>query len=428
MFKYRAKFTVIMKIIADLHIHSRHSRATSKDISVENLEKYARIKGLNLLGTGDFTHPKWLAELKANLAEDDSGILKTKTGFPFVLQGEISLAYTQDGKGRRIHFVLLAPSFAVVEQITEALLKKGRVDYDGRPIFGFSSIELVEMMRSIDDKIEIIPAHAWTPWFGIFGSKSGFDSIKQCFKEKTKHIYAIETGLSSDPPMNWRLSALDKITLLSNSDLHSYWPWRIGREANIFDIELNYNSLQRAIRTREGMLGTIEVDPGYGKYHFDGHKACGISFSPEQTKKLNSICPKCKRPLTIGVLNRVEELADRPEGFKLKGAPSFVSVIPLSELISHVYGITLTKTWTVYNELIARFGNEFQVLLDAPYEELKKITDEKLADFIIKNREGKIQVTPGYDGEYGVPVFDGNTAPKPMKEFKPAQKGLDEFL
>ena len=225
-----------MKTIADLQVHSRFSRATSKQLNLENLEKYAKLKGINLLGTGDISHPLWLKELKQGLTEDGSGILKSKSGFDFVLQGEISNIYTQDGKARRIHNLILAKNFEIAEQIQEALKKKGRIDYDGRPIFGFNCVELVEMMKNIDEKIEIIPAHAWTPWYSLFGSMSGFDSVEECFKDQTKHIYAIETGLSSDPSMNWRLSQLDKYTLVSNSDAHSFWPWRLGREANVFEI------------------------------------------------------------------------------------------------------------------------------------------------------------------------------------------------
>src|SRR3989338_2357073 len=304
-----------MKIIADLHIHSRFSRATSKELNIKNLEKYAKIKGLNLLGTGDFTHPEWLKELKNELTEDETGILKTKTGFNFILQGEISLIYTQDGKGRRIHNVLLAKNLDVVEQINEALLKRGRLDYDGRPIFNLSCIEFTEMMKSIDKDIEIIPAHIWTPWFSLFGSMSGFDSVEECFKDQAKFIHALETGLSSDPAMNWRLSQLDNYTLISNSDSHSFWPWRIGRECNIFDIKLAYDAFIKSLKTKEGFIETIEVDPSYGKYHFDGHRLCKVCMSPKDAIKNKNICPKCGRKLTIGVLHRVEELADREEGF-----------------------------------------------------------------------------------------------------------------
>ncbi len=394
-------------IIADLHIHGRFSRATSKMLDIPNLEKYARIKGVNLLGTGDFTHPKWIEELKNNLKEED-GVLKTKTDFPFILQTEISLIYTQDGKGRRAHILVLAPNFDVVEQITEYLLKRGRVDYDGRPIFKIPCINFVEDLKKISKDIEIIPAHIWTPWFSVFGSKSGFDSLKDCFGDQLKHIHALETGLSSDPAMNWRLSELDDFELVSSSDLHSFWPWRIGRECTLFDMDLSYKNLIKALREKK-VKETIEVDPSYGKYHFDGHRNCGIEFEPEESKKHNNICPKCKRPLTLGVLHRVEELADRPEGYVLKGAHPFKRMIPLSEIISAVLvkGIATKGVWLEYNKLINEFKTEFNILLNASFEDLKKITKEKIAKLIIKNRKGKIKIKPGYDGVYGVPILDG---------------------
>jgi len=422
-----------MKIIADLQIHSRFSRATSSSLNLSNLEKYAKIKGLNLLGTGDFTHPKWLAELKHELKEEGSGILTSKTGFHFVLQGEISNIYTQDGKGRRVHNLLLARNFEIVEQINSALLKKGRLDYDGRPIFGFSCIELVEMMKEIDDEIEIIPAHAWTPWYGLFGSMSGFDSIEECFKEQTKHIYAIETGLSSDPAMNWRLSKLDKYTLLSSSDAHSFWPWRLGREANVFDIEWSYDDLLSAIRKRIGFVETIEMWPHEGKYHYTGHRACNVCLSPKESLKLKNICPKCRKPLTVGVAQRVELLADREEGFVPKNAVPFKNLIPLSEVIAGTTGhaVSSKQVWEDYYKLINEFGNEFNVLLSADENELKKIITEKIAENIIINRNQKIPFKPGYDGVYGVPMFNGDDFKKYKEQkIKPQvnQKGLEEFM
>ncbi|MBI2664214.1 DNA helicase UvrD [Candidatus Woesearchaeota archaeon] len=420
-----------MRIIADLHIHSKYARATSKALDLENLEKYARIKGVNLLGTGDFTHPKWIEEIKANLSEDGTGILKSKNSFPFVLQTEIALVYTQGGKGRRIHYLLYAPSLEVVKQINEFLLSKGRVDYDGRPIFGFSSIELVEKMHALSSEIEVIPAHAWTPWFGIFGSESGFDSLKECFQEKVKLIHSIETGMSSDPEMNWRISELDNITLTSNSDLHSFWPWRMGREANVFEMkELSYKNILAAIRERKGFTETIEVDPGYGKYHFDGHRNCKVSMSPAESGKVNKICPACRREMTIGVLNRVEQLADRKEGFTPAGAIPFKRLMPLSELIVALNGGTLysKKNWAAYNPILEKFGNEFNALLNASEEELAKVADEKLAAAIIANREGKIEVKPGYDGVYGEPAL-GKVAEEKKEEIKvKQQKGLGEFF
>ncbi len=391
-------------LFADLHIHSRFSRATSKKINIENLEKYARIKGLGLLGTGDFQHPEWFKELE--VLEERDGILYTSSEFPFIWQTEISLMYTQDGKGRRIHYVLLAPNKDVVKQIIKFLSSKGRLDYDGRPIFGFSSIELVDSMREISKDIEIIPGHIWTPWFGIFGSKTGFDSLKEAFQDKAKEIHAIETGLSSDPEMNWKISELNDKTIVSFSDLHSFWPWRIGREATIFNIDkekLNYKDILKQIRENL-ILGTVEVDPAYGKYHYDGHRFCNFSCSPEETKKLKGICPKCGKPLTVGVEYRVEELADQDIEDNKNRKP-YYKLLPLHELIALSKGSTLSsqKTWKAYNNLIEKFGSELEILLHIEKEELLKELpeDTKLVELILKNRKGEIKVKPGYDGVYG---------------------------
>lgn len=414
-----------MKIIADLHIHSRFSRATSNTLNIPNLEKYAGIKGLNLLGTGDFTHPEWIKELKKDLTEDGSGILKTKSGFNFLLQTEISLIYSQDGKGRRVHNIVLAKNFDVVEQISAELLKKGRLDYDGRPIFGIPCPEFVELMKNIDKDIEIIPAHIWTPWFSMFGSNSGFNSVKDCFKEKTGEIHAIETGLSSDPAMNWRLSQLDDFSIVSFSDLHSYWPWRIGREATIFDCKLNYDEIINSLKNKNIEM-TIEVDPNYGKYHLDGHRACNICLEPKESLKNRNICPKCKRPLTVGVLQRVEELADREENYKPKGAVPFKSLMPLSEILSALLNSSVAskKIWQEYNNLINNFDSELDILLEAKKEDLAKASSEKIADAIIKAREGKIKIKPGYDGVYGEPIFENNEEKTTSKK----QKDLGAFF
>ncbi|MEE9525723.1 MAG: endonuclease Q family protein [Candidatus Woesearchaeota archaeon] len=420
-----------MKYIADLHLHSKYSRATSKQLDIPNLEKWARVKGLNLLGTSDFTHPEWIKEIKANLTEDDTGILRTATGMPFVMQTEVSLIYTDRDKGRRVHNVILAPDIATAEQITEYFLSKGRVDYDGRPIFKIPCVDLTESLMEISNKIEIIPAHIWTPWFGLLGAMSHHTSVEDAFKDKVKHIHALETGLSSDPPMNWRLSSLDKFSLISNSDSHSFWPWRIGREATLFDFkELTYDNLLKALRTKEGLTGTIEVDPAYGKYHWSGHRNCNVCLSPEQTKKLNGICPKCGKPVTIGVEYRVEELADRPEGFKLEGAPSFQRLIPVSEIISKLLGKGIaTKTvWTEFDKLQKAFKTELNISLNVPQEELAKVVDPKIAEMIIKNREGKIEVQPGYDGEYGIPIFsDEDKKEQEEYEIQQKQASLSEF-
>lgn len=442
-----------MRLIADLHIHSRYSRACSSDLTIANLEKWARIKGLGLLGTGDFSHPKWQEELRRELKEDGTGILRTDSGFPFVLQNEVSLIYSQGGKGRRIHLVLLAPSFRVVDEITHYLKSKGRVDYDGRPIFNISCEEFSKAMMSISDEIEIIPAHAWTPWFGIFGSATGFDSIEEAFGSQAANIHAFETGLSSDPEMNWRLSRLDKYRIVSFSDSHSYWPWRLGREATIFEFEkLTYSSLLKALRTGEGLLETLEVDPNYGKYHFDGHRACGVSFSPDESRKHKGICPVCKKPLTIGVLNRVDELADRQAGEKPLSAKPFRRIIPLHDLLALALesGVASKKVWSKYYELLKAGENEFDILLNVSEDKLLSFTDKEIVDLIMLNRRGEISIKPGFDGVYGVPLIggkevklDGNddfsdnntidkAKPKSTTSFQPFPKknqcGLQDFF
>src|SRR3989338_2304864 len=412
-------------MFVDLHIHSKYSRATSKDLNIENLAKYAKIKGLDVLGTGDFLHPLWIKEIKQKLQEENG--MYFYDGVKFIPTVEISLAYTQKGnddkaKGRRIHHLITAPSLDTVDQITEWFKKKGRVDYDGRPIFGFSSIELVEAMQSISKDIMIIPAHAWTPWFGIFGSISGFNSLQECFKDQISKIHAIETGLSSDPGMNWRIKELDNISILSFSDLHSYWPWRLGREATIFDLKkLTYDSLIKSVRNNE-IDSTLEFWPEEGKYHYDGHRNCSVVMHPKEAIKNNNLCPVCKKELTIGVLHRVEELADSNR----KGKP-YVNLIPLSELIAGINKcpVSSPKMWNIYNTLIKNFNNEINILLNVSRLDLLNVTDEKTADIIIKNRQQKIPFQPGYDGEYGKPIF----REEDKIEIKPKvlQKGLGDF-
>ncbi len=434
-----------MRIIADLHIHSKYSRGCSKDLDIKNLEKYAKIKGVDLLGTGDFTHPEWIKELKAKLTEDGTGVLRTRTGFPFILQTEISLIYTQGGRGRKVHNVVLAPDFQTVEKITEELLKRGRIDYDGRPIFKIPCPEFVRMLKSINPGIEIIPAHIWTPHFAMFGSNSGFDSLKECFGDQAVHIHAIETGLSSDPAMNWRLSQLDNISIVSFSDLHSYWPWRIGREATVFDIGLEYDSLISALKTRKGIVETIEVDPNYGKYHLDGHRNCNIVMEPAESRKNKDICPVCRKPLTIGVLHRVEDLADRDVGYTHVNRVPFRYLMPLHEILStHLEkGIATKATWEEYYRILKSGKNEFDVLLNVPKEMLLEVTTPAIVDLIMLNREGKIHVRPGYDGVYGAPVFDSKDVRKNAADqddsdpkvpgrgkmtIRQPQRGLDEFI
>ncbi|MBU0472293.1 MAG: endonuclease Q family protein [Nanoarchaeota archaeon] len=423
-----------MRYIADLHIHSKYSRACSSQIDINSLDKWARIKGVNVLGTGDFTHPEWIKELKNHLVEDGTGILKTTTGFPFVLQTEISLIYTQAGKGHRVHLIVMAPNFEIVNQITEYLQKNGRIDYDGRPIFKIPAHDFVYEMRKISYDIEVIPAHIWTPWFSLFGSNSGFDSIHECFKDQEKYIHSIETGLSSNPKMNWRLKQLDNINIVSFSDAHSFWPWRMGREATILEMkELSYQKLLRALRAGDGLAGTIEVDPGYGKYHYDGHRNCNIIMNPKEALKNNNICPVCKRKLTLGVAHRVEELADREEGYQRPDAKPFYELLPLTEVLSTMMNKTLSAkiVWKEYNKLLKRFGSEYNVLLDAPEEKINEEIHPKIAEAIINNRMGKLIVKPGYDGVYGelqIDEVDEKEVFAEENKLERTQKGLKEFF
>ncbi|MBR9679280.1 MAG: DNA helicase UvrD [Nanoarchaeota archaeon] len=409
-----------MKYYADLHNHSKYSRATSPQMDLHWQTHYGKIKGLNMLGTGDFTHPLWLKELKQKLTGNS---IYNYNGMNWVLSAEVSNIYHDEGL-KKIHHILLAPDFETVDQIIELLNPKGKLASDGRPIFGgYSSRDLVYDLKHINQNIEIIPAHIWTPWFSLFGSKSGYNNIKDCYKDQLKYVHALETGLSSDPEMNWQVSQTHRYTLLSNSDSHSPWPWRLGRECNVFDFEqVTYEKLIKNIRENK-LDSTIEVDPNYGKYHYDGHRACGISLSPEQTRQVGGICPKCHAPLTIGVLSRVMELTDKPIGFKPDNAVPFKSVLPLAEIIRVWKNIANINSQTVrraYDDFINKFGNEFKVLFETPIMELNKI-DETLADMILQNREGKISYTPGFDGVYGEPLFSKNVV-------KMEEKKLNEFF
>lgn len=418
-----------MKFVADFHIHSRYSRATSKDMDLEALDKWAGIKGIKVLGTGDFTHPEWLKNLKEKLRPAEAGLYRLKSeirntksetdGVRFILTSEISCIYKKSDKVRKIHIIVFAPSFEAVDKINACLNKIGNLKSDGRPILGLDAKELAKIVLDASKDCLVIPAHAWTPWFSIFGSKSGFNSIEECFGEYSKYIYAIETGLSSDPAMNWRLSSLDKITLISNSDAHS--PQKIGREANVFDTEISYSAIADAIKSKdpEKFLYTIEFFPEEGKYHFDGHRSCEVSLSPKESKKYNNLCPNCGKPLTIGVLNRVAELADRSDNFKPKDAIPFKSLVPLSEIIAETLGRGVATKEVVkhYQNLISKLGSEFNILLNAPPEDLKSATLPEIAEGIIRVREGKIFVEPGYDGVYGkVHIFSKGEQRKPIKQ------------
>jgi len=407
-----------MRYIGDFHIHSKFSRATSQQIDLKNLEKWAKIKGVSLMGTGDFTHPEWFDEIKKNLEPAEDGLFKikgSKENVRFILTTEVSCVYTKNGKVRKIHIVIFAPSIQVVEKINTQLSWSFNLKADGRPILGIDAKELVKMILEISLDCLIVPAHIWTPWFSLFGSKSGFNSIEECFEELSSQIFALETGLSSDPKMNWRLSALDKYTLISNSDSHSLQ--KIAREANIFEgKDINYKKIIEAIkkggkeRGDLNMVSTIEFFPEEGKYHYDGHRFCEVRFSPQETKKYGGICPVCKKPLTVGVLSRVEELADRNEGEKPKTALPFISLVPLAEIITEVFNQNSSTSKFVENkyfEMISTFGSEFEILLDIPTEEIEKDFPE-IAQGIKIVREGKVKITPGYDGEFGKVNLFGN--------------------
>jgi uncharacterized protein (TIGR00375 family) len=395
-----------MKFIADLHLHSKYSRATSREMEVETLSLWAKRKGIKLLGTGDFTHPLYLLDLKSKLRPLGSGLFarpEDPDGTHFMLTAEVSNMFTQGGKGRRVHTLIFAPSFEVVERINAQLGKLGKISSDGRPIFGFSAKDLVKMVLDVSPDCLLIPAHAWTPWFSIFGANSGFNSMEECFEEETKHIRAIETGLSSDPEMNWRLSALDEITLISNSDAHS--PSKIGREANIFNCDLSYAAIAEAIRTKDPrkILFTIEFFPEEGKYHFDGHRNCKILFAPQETRKNKGLCPVCGKRLTVGVMNRVEELADRPEGVISPKAIPTLHMVPLNEIIADALGVgtNASSVEKEYLRLIEKGGSEFDILLELAPEDLTSFTPPLILEGILRVRQGRLKITPGYDGVFG---------------------------
>jgi uncharacterized protein (TIGR00375 family) len=418
-----------MKFAADFHIHSKYSRATSPLMDLENLDRWAIIKGIKILGTGDFTHPEWFKNLKEKLKPAEAGLFGLKNSDSptrFILTSEISCIYSKNNKVRKVHIIIFAPSFEAVEKINAQLGKVGNLKADGRPILGLDVKELAKIILNSCEDCLVIPAHAWTPWFSIFGSKSGFDSIEECFEDYSKYIYAIETGLSSSPEMNWRLSALDKITLISNSDAHS-GP-KLGREANVFDTEISYNAIVNAIKSKDAkkFLYTIEFFPEEGKYHYDGHRDCDLRLSPKESKKYNNVCPRCNRPLTIGVLNRVEELADRPEGSKPKNAIPFKSLIPLEEIIADSLGVSLASknVGKFYNNLISNIGNEFKILLEAEKEEIEKFGSLEIAEGVIKTREGRVFIAPGYDGVYGKIKIFSETENKKYKNLSSSQKTL----
>ena len=413
---------MLMKMIADLHIHSRFSMATSKEGTPENLDFWARKKGISLIGTGDFTHPVWREELKERLVTEGNSLYRLRDeyvkeesrkfpgeGTRFVVSGEISSIYKKNGKTRKVHNVILLPSLEAADAMAQRLEKIGNIHSDGRPILGLDSHDLLEMMLDVCPEGILVPAHIWTPHFSVLGAKSGFDSVEECFEELAPYIHALETGLSSDPAMNWRISKLDRYQLVSNSDAHS--PSKLGREANLLDIDCSYEGLYRAIQTGEGLEGTVEFFPEEGKYHFDGHRKCGVSLSPVEAERLGGICPVCGKKLTMGVDHRVEQLADRAEGFVKKDGKKYESLVPLPEVISACMGYSTAskKVQGCFEQMIQTLGTEFDILRNVPSEDIKSCAGERIAEGIENVRTGNVKRIPGYDGEYGkIELFDEN--------------------
>lgn len=416
-----------MQIIADLQLHSKYSRAVSKDMVIPVLSEWGEKKGIDLLATGDWTHPLWFKELEANLEEAAAGIFRLKNSDKktrFLLSGEISSIYTESGKGRRVHTLFFAPGLESVRKINAELVRRGaNLMSDGRPIVGLSCQELCEAVWSVDEQVLVIPAHCWTPWFSLYGSKSGFDSVEECFGQYADKIYAVETGLSSDPVMNWRIPDLDRRAIISSSDAHS--PKKLGREATVFEFPDNYgfSDIAAAIK-REGeskIAYTIEFYPEEGKYHYTGHRACGVVQSPGETRERGITCHVCGRPLTVGVEHRVEELAqNRPEIVPVKktspagvtgyyhpadrSRPPFVKIVPLHEILAEALetGPASKKVDGLYELLVKEFGGEFNVLLKTPIGDLEPLAGGRAAEAVAKVRSGEIVVQPGYDGVFGV--------------------------
>jgi uncharacterized protein (TIGR00375 family) len=390
-------------------------------MTLENLDYWAGLKGITVMGTGDFTHPQWIKEIKTKLEPAERGLYKLKSNVKgqmsnvgkqetrFLLTVEISSIYSKGGKTRRVHNLIFASSIGAAEKINAALGWQGNLKSDGRPIVGVGSKELLKLALDADPDCLFVPGHIWTPWFSLFGSMSGFDSVEECFDEYSKYIYALETGLSSDPAMNWRLSALDKYTLLSNSDSHSLR--RIGREANVFDAELSYDAIIRAVKEKDPkkFLYTIEFFPEEGIYHYDGHRNCKVRLTPEETKKVNKICPTCGKPVTVGVAYRVDQLADRPEGFRPENAIPYKNMVPLDGIIAEALGVASPTTKGVqeeYKKVVDAFGGEIPALFDVSRSDFGAKIRPEIVEGIMRVREGKLQIEPGYDGLYGkVKIF-----------------------
>lgn len=415
-----------MRIIADLHVHSKYARATSPQCDIKGLSEGAKTKGISLMATGDFTHPAYFNEIKAGLRGSDKGSgIYGHNGTRFILSTEVAVTFDLNGRNKRMHHILLSPSLDVTTQINDRLAKYGDLKADGRPTLMISSAALAEELHALSPDIAIIPAHAWTPWFSVFGSKAGVDSMEEAFGDQAHRIFAIETGLSSDPAMNWMLSSLDRYSLVSNSDAHSLG--KLGREANVFELdELTYVSLVNAIKTRKGFVKTYEFYPEEGKYHYDGHRDCKVLLTPWEAKEKNNLCPVCRKKLTIGVMHRVADLADRKFGFRPENAVPFQHIVPLITVISKALKKTELSPAVAeeYSKLIRYFGNEFAVF-EAPSEQVRLATSHQVAEAIIRVKEGRIRWIPGYDGVFGELILDDTTPAKGTVDKK--QKSLGDF-
>ena len=395
-----------MRIVADLHIHSRFSAACSREMEVARLAWWAKRKGITLLGTGDFTHPIYLASLRQQLEPAEEGLFRLCDGerdIRFMLTVEITNIFRHDGRGRKTHTLIFAPSFATVDRLNTQLAAHGNLALDGRPTLKCTARELLVMAKDVDPRCEVIPAHVWTPWFSVLGSLSGFNSLEECYGDDMRYIRAVETGLSSDPAMNWRLSSLDTIGLISNSDAHS--PRKLAREANVLNCELSYTGVCEALTSRDPaqFLHTIEFFPQEGKYHLDGHRQCQVCLSPNKTREAQGRCPSCGKKITVGVLHRIEALADRTAGYAPANLIPSHHLLPLEEIIAAAVGqrTNTKKVITEYDRLLDRFGSELRILLDLAEEELADGTPPRIVEGITKARRGEVRITPGYDGEYG---------------------------
>jgi DNA helicase-2/ATP-dependent DNA helicase PcrA len=402
---------------ADLHIHSRFSRATGRDADLEHMAIWARKKGVAVLGTGDFTHPEWFREIRDKLVPAEPSLFRLRDDLQrevdrqvdnacqgvtrFLLEVEISTIYKQGDRTRKVHHLIYVPDLEAAKRLIARLSRIGNLRSDGRPILGLDSRHLLEITLESSPDSYLVPAHIWTPWFAVLGSKSGFDAIEECYGDLTQHVFAVETGLSSDPPMNWWLSQLDRFTLVSNSDAHS--PAKIGREACAFTCAMDYFSIRKALETRIGYAGTVEFFPEEGKYHLDGHGACDVRLTPAQSRRLRDRCPVCGGELTIGVLHRVDELADRPKSFRAPHPQPFRSLVPLPELLGEIFGVgpATKRVQTAYDESLAKLGPELFILEQAPLADITRAGSLLLAEAIQRMRSGRVHREPGFDGEYG---------------------------